>query len=209
MRAGCAKELTTRADQADLPAYDGTTLKFQALLDGESCEDTWRIIEAFSRSAAPFELELAWSAGSGSGAFAQVTVARSVRICIFARSLRIRAANLSSSDNRVGVTVADGYGQTRNQWEHRATGDQSVADPDQGVAQEVPIPPFARTVRLEIADPTRLPGSTIKVYDGEGTLRATVAGDAQPEGGVPVGGAGRVEVTAGATDYRVVYTLSL
>ena len=126
-----------------------------------------------------------------------------MRICIFARSLRIRAANLSSSDNRVGVTVADGYGQTRNQWEHRAT------SPDQGVAQDVPIPPFARTVRLEIADPTQLPGSTIKVYDGEGTLRATVAGDAQPEGGVPVGGAGKVEVTAGATDYRAVYTLSL
>ncbi|RME26726.1 MAG: hypothetical protein D6798_06110 [Deltaproteobacteria bacterium] len=203
MRAGCRKELTTRADQADLPAYDGTSLKFQALLDGESCEDTWRIVEAFSRSGGPFELELAWSAGSGSGATAQVTVARAVRICIFARSLRIRAANLSSSDNRVGVTVADGYGQTRNQWEHRDTG------PDQGVAQEVPIPPFARTVRLEIADPTQLPGSSIKVYDGEGTLRAAVAGDAQPEGGVPVGGAGKVEVTAGATDYRVVYHLSL
>lgn len=202
MRGGCGPELTTRSDQADLPAYEDA-LKLQPLLSAESERDTWRIVEVFSRTGAPFEVELAWSAGSGSGAVAQVTVARSARICIFARSLRIRAGNLASDTNRVGVTVADGYGQTRNQWEHRAT------SPDQGVSQEVPIPPFARSVRLEVADPTQLPGSTIKVFDGEGTLRATVAGDTQPESGVPVGGAGKVEVEAGATAYRAVFALAL
>jgi hypothetical protein len=202
MRGGCGPELTTRSDQADLPAYVDA-LKLQSLLDAESTLDTWRIVEVFSRTGAPFEVELAWSAGSGSGAVAKVTVARSARICIFARSLRIRAGNLSSVVNRVGVTVADGYGQTRNQWEHRET------SPDQGVVQEVPIPPFARTLRLEVADPTQLPGSTIKVFDGESTLRSTVAGATQPQSGVPVGGAGKVEVEAGATAYRVVFTLAL
>ena len=158
----------------------------------------------FSRSGLPFEVELGWSAGGGSGAGATVTVARSARICVFARSLRVRAGNLADATNRVGITVADAYAVTENQWEHTAT------SPDQGVQLDVPVPPFARFVRVELADPSGLPATTLRVYDGLGTLRATVAGDKQPPAGVPVGGARRFSVTSGSVGaWRAVFTLSL
>ena len=202
MRPGCGTELTTRSDGAELPAFD-TALKLQKLLDAESELDTWRIVEVFSLTPAPFEIELAWAAGAGSGAFAKITVARSARVCVFARALKIRAGNLADKTNRVCVTVADGRTTTTNQWE--VTGNANEQQPE-----NIEIPPFAKRLRLEMADPTQLPGSDIKVYDGLGTLRGKVAGNAQPGSGVPVGGAGKVEVTTtGASDYRVVYTLAL
>ena len=203
MRPGCGIELTTRSDGKDLPAWD-VALKLLPLLDAEAELDTWRIVEVFSRSGLPFEVELGWSSGGGSGSHALVTVARSARICVFARSLRVRAGNLADATNRVGITVADAYAVTVNQWEHRDT------SPDQGVELAVPIPPFARYARVELADPTGLPTTSLKVYDGLNALRATVAGDKQPPEGVPVGGARRFTVTAGASgDWRTVFTLSL
>ena len=202
MRPGCGRELTTRSDGVELPPFD-TALKLLPLLDAEAELDTWRIVEAFSLTPAPFDLELAWAAGAGSGAFAKVTVARSARICLFARALKIRAGNLADKTNRVCVTVADGRTTTRNQWEVRGNANEQQPE-------VIEIPPFATHLRLDMADPTQLPGADIKVYDGLGTLRANVAGNAQPGAGVPVGGAGKVEVTVtGASDYRVVFTLAL
>jgi len=203
MRPGCCTELTTRSDGADLPAFD-TALKLQPLLDAEAELDTWRIVELFSKTGLPFEVEFGWSAGGGSGSGAKMTVARSTRTCVFARSLRVRAGNLADAINRVGITVADAYAVTENQWEHRDT------SPDQGVQLEVPIPPFAQLVRVDLADPSGLPTTTIKVYDGLGTLTAAVAGDKQPALGIPVGGARRFTVTSGSVGaWRAVYTLSL
>ena len=203
MRPGCGTELTTRSDGKDLPAWD-TSLKLLPLLDGEAELDTWRIVEAFSKSELPFELELGWSSGGGSGSLARVTVARAARICVLARSLRVRAGNLADATNRVGITVADAYAVTENQWE--ATG---LSD-EQGVGIDIPVPPFARRVRVEMADATQLPTTTIKVYDGLSTHRSTVDGDKQPAEGVPIGGARTVEIDpSGATAWRAVFTLSL
>ena len=203
MRPGCGIELTTRSDGKDLPVWD-TALKLVSLLDAEAELDTWRIVEVFSKTGLPFEVELGWSSGGGSGSGAKITVARSARICVFARSLQVRAGNLADLVNRVGITVADAYAVTVNQWEHRDS------SPDQGVQLDVPIPPFARFVRVELADPSGLPTTNLKVYDGLGTLTATVAGDKQPPIGIPVGGARRFTVTSGSVgEWRAVYTLHL
>jgi hypothetical protein len=124
-------------------------------------------------------------------------------VCVFARSLTLRAANLSSTANRVGVTVADGFALTANVWEQRDTCD--------GVTPvQVPVPPFAYTFGVLLADRTLLPGTVISVFDGAGTLRSQTSGASQPDSGIPVGGAGRIEVlTSSATNLRGVFQLSL
>ena len=48
----------------------------------------------------PFEAELSWSAGSGTGARALLTVARASRVSVYARSLQLRARNLGPERNR-------------------------------------------------------------------------------------------------------------
>jgi len=185
-----------------LPERDGE-LAFKPLLNAESGKDAWRIIEIFSLSAAPFEVRLVWSSGGGSGANAKITVSRASRICVFARGLRIRVANLSNVENRVGVTVADGHTRTRNQWEVRGTVTEDTAE-------GIEIPPFAERLRLDLSDPTTITSAEIEVYDGQDILRSRTIASAQPSDGLPVGGAGKVEVTIPSSiDYRVVFTLSL
>lgn len=197
-----ATTLSTRSDTAELAAFSDAP-QWVTVLDADAQAACWRIVEAFSRDGQPFELEVSWSSGGGAGARARATVSRSTRLSVFARALRVRAANVSGSENRVGVTVADGFAATRNQWEHRGrTG--------AGGATEVGIPPFAGHLVLEAADPAQLPGLALLVYDGTGTLRAKVPGDAQPPSGVPLGGAARLEVSGAAeADFRVVFHLNL
>jgi hypothetical protein len=196
--------LSTRSDAAELPPVDPKLgAKAVEVLRGEAERDTWRIIEAFSGSGLPFDLELAWSAGSGAGAQAQITVARSTRVSVFARSVRIAATNLADKVNRVGVTVADGFAATRNRWEHRG---HHVAS----ATTVIPIPPFADTVLVDLADPVLLPQATVFVVDGIGVLRAAYPVDLQPPDGIPVGGAAVVELQVPAdVDYRAVFHLSL
>ncbi len=197
-----ATDLTTRSDFETLAAM-GEALELQDLLDTEARAGAWRIVELFSGDGAPFQAELSWSSGSGAGAAARLTVARAARVAVFARALRVRVGNLSGSTNRVGVTVADGHAVTRNVLELRG----QLAE---NAAQAIPIPPFAQTVHLELSDAALLPGAQVRVYDGQGTLRSTTAGDAQPSGGVPIGGASKLEVlAAGASAYRVLFDLAL
>ncbi|MFH1466428.1 MAG: hypothetical protein ABIO70_18740 [Pseudomonadota bacterium] len=194
--------LSTRSDTAELAALTDDP-QWVTVLDADAQAACWRIVEAFSREGQPFELEVAWSSGGGAGAKAKVTVSRSTRLSVFARALQVRAANASGSENRVGVTVADGFAATRNQWEHRG---RTSAN---GVV-EVGIPPFADHLVLETADPDQLSGLGLLVYDGTSTLRAKVPGDAQPANGVPLGGAAKLEVSAAAeADFRVVFHLNL
>jgi hypothetical protein len=207
-RPGYGTELTTRSDAADLPplaavaaGHVAPTTKVVQLLDAEAELDTWRIVEVFSRSLAPFDVDLSWSAGSGSGATAKVTVTRSARICLFARSLRVAAANLSAAANRVGVTVGDGFAVTENVYEVRGRGEG---------LQDVQVPPFARRARLDMSDDSVLALSKLRILDGLGALRAVVVGSNQPDDGVPLGDAGIVQVEPRSqVDWRVVFTLSL
>ena len=197
-----ATALTTRSDGKTLPAL-GESPKLEDLLDTEARQGAWRIVELFSVDGAPFEVELQWSSGSGAGASVRLTLARAGRVSVFARALRVRAANLSSEDNRVGVTVADGQAVTRNVLERSG-------DLVENAVQQLSVPPFAQGLCLELADASLLSGAEIRVYDGQGTLRSTTVGDQQPSAGVPLGGAGKLEIlAAGATAYRVLFLLSL
>jgi hypothetical protein len=194
--------LSTRSNALELPPFD---LKLGAkpteLLRGEASCDTWRIVEVFG--ALPFDLELAWSSGSGSGASAKITVARATRVSLFARSLQLVALNLADKLNRVGVTVADGFATTRNRWEYRSRHLVSQTS-------LIPIPPFADTVQVSLADPVLWLMSTLYVHDGLNQLRAGYPIDFQLDDGIPIGGATAIELVAPAdVDYRAVFHLSL
>lgn len=182
----------------------GDSGKSVDLLTAEAELDTWRIVEVFSRTGLPFTVDLSWSSGSGSGAGAQVTVARASRICVLARSLRIQAANLAATVNRVGVTVADGFAPTRNQWEVRG-------DVVEGAPLEAPVPPFAESCRVDIGDLATIPETLIRLFDALGNVRGVYNAALQPFIGIPVGGAARVVVShnQASTKARVVFHLSL
>lgn len=205
-----ATELSTRTDERVLSAIDVETngnevgeLAYQALLNAESRADTWRIVEAFSRPGLPFALELSWASGSGSGTKARVTVAHASRICVFARSLSLRAANLSAQGNRVAVTVADGFAPCRNQWE--VTGTVSEGSP-----AAIPVPPYAERLRVEVADPLKNPNTLVRLVDGLGVVRSSFRVDEQPSHGVPVGGVQALEVLLNSvSQFRAVFFLSL
>ena len=196
-----AAELSVRAEQVVLPAHDPGA-RWTPVLQAEAGRDTWRIVELFTVGGGPFDAELAWSSGSGVGAEAQVTVARATRVAIYARTLRVRARSLTPADNPVGVTVADGQASTRNQRE--LTGE---ASPTPVV---VDVPPFARAVRLDLADASLLAGASLQLVDGLGDVRAQIPADQQPTAGVRVGGAAQVQVTASApVPFRLVFDLTL
>ena len=194
--------LSTRSDTKELEGLSNDT-RWAQVLDAEAQAACWRIVEAFSLDGAPFDLEVSWASGGGAGAKAKLTVSRSTRLCVFARALRVRAFNLSASTNRVGVTVADGFTGSRNRWEARGR-----TSAEQATAVE--IPPFADTLRLELADPDQLSTTSLLIHDGSGTLRAKVTGDGQFSTGLALGGAAKVSIEAAAeTDFRVVYRLTL
>ena len=194
--------LSRRSHQELLKAYTGTTKLVDTLI-AEACAGTWRIVEVVSGSGGPFELVVGWSSGDGAGQEAKMTVARGTRFCIFAASLKVRVANLSSRDNRVTVMVSEGYCVSENHYEVRGEGGSNEPVP-------IEIPPFARSVRLDASPTSGLIGSTLYVNDGLGTTRAEIQGDEQPAGGLPLAGAGAllVDVPAGVS-YRVTFTLSL
>jgi hypothetical protein len=201
----CGPDLSTRSDSVVLPAIASRVdAPWVKVIDAEARLACWRIVEAYSLTGAPFEVQIEWAAGSGVGAKAKVTVPRSARIAVYARQVQVLAGNLSSAENRVGVTVADGFAQTRNVFEERGTFTNDVGD-------DVPVAPFGDRVRLEIDDQSYLGSTRIRVYDGEGILRSEHAGDAQPDDGTPVGDAGSLQVALpGHTcGYRVVFFLAL
>lgn len=205
--SACASDLSTRSDQADLPLVPNGKTRSPpvGLLSAEAHEDTWRIIEAYSRPGLPFELQLWWSSGAGNGATAKVTVANATRICVLARSLRIEAVNLSPVVNRVGVNVADGFAPTANQYEAQGT----VVE---GNAFDAAVPPFATSCRVEVGDLSVVADTAIHVVDAMGQIRGAYNAAIQPfTSGIPVGGASLVRVSHNqpATRVRVVFTLSL
>jgi len=193
--------LSRRSHQGTLPAFTGVP-SFVDTLVAEAGLGAWRIIEVMSGNAGPFELHLSWSSGDGAGQELRLTVARGTRLSLYAASLKIRAANLAPRDNRVTVTVSDGYCVSDNVYELRLEGT--------GEVQTVDLPPFARAVRLDVASSEVLPACRLKLLDGSGVARAEVLGDAQPEGGLLLGGAGGLRVIVPSkVSFRLIFTLSL
>lgn len=192
-------ELSVRSDQVPLPPQAQAPTPVP-LLQAEAEASAWRIIEVVG--AGPFELELRWSAGTGTGAKARLTVARSTRVAVFARTLGMVVTNLTEKKNAVSVTVADGQAVTHNVFEHRGMGS--------GELQEVPIPPFSQAARLEVANALEQDASWLLIYDGQGLMRAMVPALGQPPEGTRLGCAARIEVQVPSeTLYRVLFTLAL
>lgn len=204
MARSCA--LTVRSGAVELPpGVSGNTvlpLKFLELLTAESGDDAWRLVELSSADGLPFEVEVGWSAGGGSGAAARLTVAHAARVALHARSLALRAANRSAAANHVTCTVADAYAATRNTYEHAAT-HLEATNPSR-----VPVPPFAERVRVELG--ALHPAARLRLRDGLGRLRAVVPLARQPADGLLVGGAASVELDLLAdVDFRAVFPLAL
>lgn len=138
------KDLSVRAERVTLePSHEAGWVD---LLFAEGEQDGWRIVELSSANGRPFDADLSWSAANGAGSKALVTVARAGRVCIYGRSVSVRARNLHFLPNAVGVTVADGFAHTQNQLEVRGEG--SASGP-----HAIRVPAFARSVRIETYDP--------------------------------------------------------
>ena len=194
--------LSRRSHQETLKAHTGTTTLVD-LLSAEACQGTWRIVEVVSASGGPFELRLSWSAGDGMGLEAKMTVARGTRFSIFASSLKLRAANLWSKENRISAMVSDGYCVSENHYEVRGEG--TIA-----ATTAVEIPPYAKSVRVDVSPAAGLFSTTLSLLDGLGTTRAEVTGDAQPAGGLPLAGAGALNVTVPVGhNFRITFTLNI
>lgn len=188
------------SERKELPGVTSAGTK-TFMLSAVDTVDSWRIIEALSTEGRPFELEVHWSASKVSGPWVKTTVSHATRLCVFAKGVTLYATNVSSKSNTVIVLVPDGFAQTANVWEHRATTTASTP-------LVIPIPPFAASFDLNLAQRDALPGANITIFDGQGKARAHFSAANQPPGGIPVGGAGKLEVTTtGAIDLRGIFTL--
>ena len=197
-----ATDLPVRSNVAVFPSREGESLVWESLLNTSARVDTWRIIELISSSKIPFEAKVAWSAGTGTGSHAQISVARATRLCVFARALHIEAANLGSQKNKVQVTVADGHCSSRNQ--HAVSGTISSK------VTPIAIPPFAAHCHVEANDWRRLRQVDVRLRDGLGQVVGSWNGHRQPPAGILLGGAGSLELIAPLKMfYRVVFVLTL
>ncbi len=194
-------DLSVRADRARLGA-GGTPAGRKEVLTGEAFEARHRIVDL--QGGAPFDAELAWSAGSGIGNTARLSLARAGRVCVFARTLRVTVINQGSDANDVNVSVGDGYCATRNFKEHLGQGNQQF--------QAFEVPPFALHVRADVEDAAKRATSTLRLVDAFGNVSATLTLDQLPPSGLPVGLARTVElqvVGQGALRFRVAFELAL
>lgn len=182
----------------------GSALSYVELGAGQACESAWRVVEVWSSSDLPFAVRLAWTAGDSAGQKAQITVARSTRIGVYAQWVSVEAANLVDTSNTVASAIADAFLPTHNQWEETGV---AVA----GVTQTIAIPPFADRVRLELSDPSLLGSTTLSFYDGFSSVVGVTQGDAQPDSGIPVGGARRLDLTVASnnSNFRIIFSLRI
>jgi hypothetical protein len=199
------RDLSTRADRVRLEGAREPVWKDVLISEGDT--DAWRIVEVSSFDGKPFDIELIWSAANGSGANALVTVPHATRICVFARTIQVRVKNLDRRENAVGVTIADGYAETRNQYEVRATGafDEEL-DEEPGKVR-IPIPPFAQRAWVEPSEAGA--EGFIMTIDGDGRRRGVTRVEKQPDSGIPVGGASELQLWLGPMPFRVVFTLGI
>ena len=199
------KDLSVRSDRVTFRGARDAGWKTVLHSEGET--DAWRIIEASSADGRPFELELYWTAANGAGANAKVTVAHATRICVFCRTVRVRSKNLDAKRNDIGVTIADGYAETRNQYEVR--GDALIDETSEMDDNPLKfrIPPFARRFHISTTDPDN--SGHVITRDGLGRRRSHTYLSKQPDQGIPVGGACEIEMWVGPYDFRIVFELEV
>lgn len=191
--------LSVRAEAVRLPPATSTSpAPWTSLLSAEARCAAWRLVEASSRDGQPFDLELAWSAGDGSGARARVSVASASRVCVFARHLLVRGRAAGPGETRAAVHVADGFVPTHNVWAELLASGDAVAPP-----------PFARAVRADLPDGGLLDQAWL-VLEGPTGPHAEVPLDQQPSEGVWLAGTCAVRVrTATSATVRLTFALHL
>lgn len=193
-------DFALRSGRKALPALGGGDPTYEELFDQQGEVDEWRLVTLQSLTGLPFNARLTWGSGRVSGFHALLTAAPGARVCVFCRALKIEAANLAPAANTVIAAVPDGFAVTSNVYEVRS-GQTATED-------EVEPPPFARSVRLDLEADTAYATSYLKLKDAGGTGRAHLYANAQPDQGLPVGGAGSVSVWA-TSSYRLVFHLHL
>ena len=168
----------------------------------------WRILDLWSDEGSPWEARVVWSGGGGALRTALVDVPKCVRVCVHATMIQVFGANLSTSANiQARAAIADGQGETENQWTVRGDIAQ-VAAPS---TVDVVPPPWAKFVRLELSDSTLLGTAYLELRDANATTRGRYAASSQPQPGAPVGDAATVHLVlpAGAYAWRLVFLLHL
>ena len=200
-------DLSVRADRIALAGAREPVWK--DVLYSEAETDAWRIVEVSSLEGKPFDIELIWSSANGSGANALITVPHASRICVFARTVQVRVKNLDREANAVGVTVADGYAETRNQYEVRVDSFQEAQEEPEPnfIPTRVLIPPFAQRAWVECSEPDV--EGYIWTIDGDGRKRGVTRFEKQPDDGILVGGAKALDFWLGPMPFRVVFSLGI
>lgn len=173
-------------------------------------DGAWRLIDLWSDEGTPWQARVSWSGGGGAQRTAKLDVPNSTRLCIHATMVQVFGANLSTSANiQARAAIADGQGETENQWTVRGDTSQVVG----GGASTVDVvpPPWAKFVRLELSDSTLLASAFLELRDANATTRGRYAASSQPQPGAPVGDAASIHLVlpAGTYAWRLVFLLHL
>lgn len=164
----------------------------------------WRTIDLYSNEDLPWEAEVGWTGGMAGKRKAFITVARTTRVSVFASSLAVKGKSLSSLPVTAWAAIADG--STDNENEYSVRGEFIAATH----TATLPVPPFAKYVRLELDTESEYPLSSIALIDGWGVTRNTTRGDRQPAPGLPVGDSQSVTITTtNSVKWRVTFILNL
>lgn len=205
-------ELNLRARMEKLPAATvaGTPGTETEIIGATPCNDNgrsaaaWRIIDLYSNEGKPWEAAIEWSGGNGGRRRALVTVVQSSRVCVFAASVYVKGKALTLAAINAWVAISDGVVTSANQYSVRGEAT------DQTLSFDIPTPPFARFVRLEIDTIALYATSSIALTDGFGVVRNRTRGDQQPNPGLMVGDSSVVTVTLpSACKWRVTFDLNL
>lgn len=230
-------ELSLRHERCELPARSTTPVR---LLHAEAASATWRLVHVFSEVGRAFEVSLSWSVAGAQGMSARVTVPTATRICVFARSIQVDVLSLSDDKNPVAVAIADGFMLTSNVYEVDTFFDATsggiepfpgevegarqvvVATPIQVPAatpanetvlpagMDVPVPGFARSVRVELSDPEQVTTTTVLLVNGRGEVTSSSRVSEMPEFGLLLGATCKVRVCPPVSiGLRVIYLLSV
>lgn len=204
-------DLSLTSKVLTLSAQDGDELRLKSLLSAQQCgsqRSRCRILELISQSGHPFEAHLSWTAGGGGNLSAKLTVTRGTRVAILARTLSVRVANLANEENRVSGIIenADNFLQTQNTYEvvgYHGDSGQSLFP--------LSVPPFCQRLSIYRTDIHPISAWFALVYDGQGQVRSATPISKIPPGGLPLGGAGKVELLAigPPSTWRAIFHLSL
>ena len=160
----------------------------------QACEG-WRLLNITTDR--PLRGELCWGSVVGPAPAAVFSVARSVKVCVFAQTWELLLSNLDgSSGANVRAVLLDAQDSVC------PTLEEPFAEA--GTARSHTIPTWATDVRLDTASQA-LSGALIELLDADGTVRASITQTRLPPW-LPLGSAAAVRVTS-AAPYRLVWRL--